>query len=192
MSIYAHRSWEKSIRISIRFWRRILREDPQGVVVLTEDKLSGPISNQLRGRFAAHMPDVASRIVFMPFLANPDYLNLTVVADLLLDPLHYGGVNASYDGFSLNKPIVTLPSQFHRGRYTSACYRKMGISDCVATDARQYVQIAVALGTDRAFRVDVEEKIRAASHLLFEDVEAVSEHERIFSELIEEARSPKG
>ena len=153
----------------------ILRRDADGVVVITEDRHGGFIANQLRQRFAATMGDVAERIVFIPLQPNPDYLSLVAAADVLLDPLHFGGVNSSYDGFSLNKPIVTLPSQFQRGRYTLACYKKMGILDCVASDPRQYIDIAVALGTDAAFRDQVVEKIRRESPVLFEDLEAVRE-----------------
>jgi predicted O-linked N-acetylglucosamine transferase (SPINDLY family) len=167
----------------------ILRADGKGVVVITEDRNGGFIARQLRRRFSATIPDVARRILFLPFQATPDYLSLTAAADVLLDPLHFGGVNTSYDGFSFNKPIVTLPSRFQRGRYTLGCYRKMGVSECVASNPQQYVDIAVAMGTDAEFRAHVVEKIRLASPVLFEDMEAVREHERIFGALVEEARS---
>ena len=166
----------------------ILRQDAEGVVVIADDRQGGFIANQLRRRFAATIPDVAGRIVFLPRQPHPDYLSLVAAADVLLDPVHYGGVNSSYDGFSLNQPIVTLPSQFQRGRYTLGCYKKMGVSDCVASDPQHYIEIAVALGTDAKLRTEVVDKIRRASSVLFEDLEAVREHERIFSALIENAR----
>ncbi len=167
----------------------ILRGDPQAVIVVTKDRYGGFIADQLRQRFAATIAGVADRILFIPAQPPGDYLSLIAAADVLLDPLHFGGVNSTYDGFSLNKPIVTLPSRFQRGRYTLGCYKKMGVFDCVASDLRQYVDIALALGTDSKFRAHVEEKIRQASPVLFEDVQAVSEHERIFTALIAEARS---
>ncbi len=167
----------------------ILRRDPQGIVVTADDRHGDFLGAQLRRRFVATMPDVAERIVFLPPQPPDDYLSLVAAADVLLDPLHYGGVNSSYDGFSLGQPIVTLPAGCQRGRYTLACYKKMGIADCVATDAEHYVEIALRLGTDPAFRAEVIEKIRRASPLLFDDLAAVSEHERIFAELATEARS---
>ena len=166
----------------------ILRNDPQGVVIAVEDRHGHFIAGQLRQRFAATIPDVADRIVFLPFQHESDYRSLTAAADVLLDPLHYGGVNSSYDAFSLSKPIVTLPSRFQRGRYTLACYKKMGLSECVASDPQEYIDIAVALGTDAAYRSEVSQKIRRASPVLFDDIEAVREHERIFNALIEQAR----
>lgn len=166
----------------------ILRRDRQGVLAITEGKQGGHIAEQLRQRFAATMGDVVDRIVFVPVQPTPDYLSLVAGADVLLDPLHFGGVNTTYDGLSLNKPIVTLPSRFQRGRYTLACYKKMGVLDCVAASPERYIEIAVALGTEPAFLADMVEKIRRASPVLFEDIEAVREHERIFGELIGKSR----
>jgi predicted O-linked N-acetylglucosamine transferase (SPINDLY family) len=169
----------------------ILRRDAKGVVVATGDTHGGFIANQLRRRFAETMPDVADRIVFIPLQPIPDYLSLVAAADVLLDPLHFAGLNTSYDGFSLNQPVVTLPARFERSRYTLGCYKKMGLSDCVASDPEQYVDIAVALGTDARFRSQVVERIRQASPVLFDDMEAVREHERIFSLLLRGARSAR-
>ncbi len=167
----------------------ILRADTQGVLVATEDRFGHFLGNQLRARWSAAMPDVAERVLFVPYQSQAEYLNLVAAADVLLDPLHFGGVNSSYDGFSLNKPIVTLPSQFQRGRYTLGCYKKMNLTQCVASDANHYLDIAVALGTDARFRAQVTEQIERASPVLFEDMEAVREHERIFSTLVELART---
>jgi protein O-GlcNAc transferase len=167
----------------------ILRRDEQGVLVVTGDRYGGIIADHLRRRFATAMPDVVERIIFLPLQPTGDYLKLVAAADVLLDPLHFAGSNTSYDGFSLNQPIVTLPTGFERSRYTSGCYRKMGLSQCVANDPDDYVAIAVALGTDAAQRGEVVETIRRASDVLFDDLQAVREHERIFSELVEQSRS---
>jgi len=166
----------------------ILRRDKHGVIAVTEDRHGKAAAVLLRRRFADTMPDVADRIIFFEFQPTASYLSLVVAADVLLDPLHFCGANTTYDGFSLSKPIVTLPSQFRRGRYTLGCYRVMGIDDCIASDPRHYVDIAVALGTDAAWRREIAQKIARASPALFEDLAAVREHERIFEMLIETAR----
>ena len=149
------------------------------------------LSRSSSRRFAATMPDVADRVRFVPFQQHADYLCLIAAADVLLDPVHFGGVNTTYDGLSLHKPIVTLPSRFQRGRYTLGCYKKMGIFDCVANDPQEYIDIAVRLGTDLAFRAEIEKRIQLTSPALFEDLEAVREHERIFRALVAEARSAR-
>jgi protein O-GlcNAc transferase len=164
----------------------VLRRDASGIVVVPEDTHEAN-TRKLRDRFARVMPDVADRIVFVRRQAYPDYLGLVATADVLLDPLHFGGGLTTYEGFALGQPIVTLPGEFRRGRLTLACYAKMGITECVAADAEDYARIAVALAEDRDYRASVVEDIREASPVLFEDMGAVREYERIFEELIEGA-----
>jgi predicted O-linked N-acetylglucosamine transferase (SPINDLY family) len=108
---------------------------------------------------------------------------------VLLDPLYFSGVNTTYDGLSLGKTIVTCPSPYQRGRYTSACYHKLGLTDCVASNVDEYVTLANRLALDGDYRADLEQRIESASEVLFEDEVAVEEHQKFFSQLLSEARS---
>jgi len=161
----------------------ILRRDASAVVAVTRDRW-GNASERLRARLEVTIPDVADRIAFIPRQPHNNYRSLLLAADVLLDPLYYGGVNATYDGFALGKPIVTMATDFHIGRYTFGCYMKMGVSGCIAADMDEYIDIAVRMGTDTDYRNSLAGDILSASPALFEDVEAVREHERIFRELI--------
>ena len=143
----------------------------------------------LMRRFQKTIPDEVERIRFIPRLDRKDFLNLLSVSDVVLDPLHYGSGNTAYECLSVGTPLVTWPGEFMRGRYVYACYRKMGITDCVASSLEEYVEISCRLGTDPAYRMSVKEKILAANHVLFEDMEVVREHERFFLWAIEKARA---
>src|SRR5208283_4646382 len=101
--------------------------------------------------------------------SREQFLNLLTLLDVMLDPIHFGGGNSSYEGLALGVPIVTLPSQLLRGRLTYALYRQMGLADLVAGDAADYVRLAVRLGTDRGYREHQSGLIRAAVGALFED-----------------------
>ncbi|MCH7687354.1 MAG: hypothetical protein IH899_11845, partial [Planctomycetes bacterium] len=166
----------------------ILQQDPQGVVVIPED-ISGFAARNLRARFEETVAEVSHRIIFVPYLTLPDYLSLTAAADVLLDPIYYGGGLTAYDGFSLNQPTVTLPTRFARGRFTYGLYRQMGMTDCVVTTPAEYVQQAVRLGSDRDYRETILQGLREKSEVLFEDITIVREYERIFQDLVDEARS---
>lgn len=166
----------------------ILRRDPLGVVALVCAG-QGSAVEKLRSRLAATVPDVVDRIVMLPRQEFPEYLSLVAAADVLLDTLHYSGGTTSYDAFSLGKPVVTLPSRFVAGRGTFGAYKMMGVMDCVASDPDDYVDIAVRLATDADYRATVSGRIWAASHVLFENVEAVRELEQVFGELIGRART---
>jgi predicted O-linked N-acetylglucosamine transferase (SPINDLY family) len=166
---------------------QILRRDSKGVLVITEDRYN-VAAQTLRERFAQTLGDMAGRVMWLPRQSEDDYRALLGVSDVLLDPPHFGGVNSTYDGLALGKPIVTCPSFFHRGRYTLGCYQKMQLLDCVAANAAAYVDLAVRLGTDAPFRSAISARIRAASAVLFEDMQAVREHERLLEIMIERAR----
>jgi len=166
----------------------ILRRDGSGRIVIVRDR-AGRRSGALHRRFSHTIPDVLDRIVFLPRLSFPDYLSLVRAADVLLDTIHYSGGTTTYHGFSLGKPIVTLPLDRHAGRTVYACYRKMGIDDCIASSPDRYAEIAVRLGSDAEYRSFVAERIRESSPMLFENLEAVRELEQVIQELIARSRS---
>jgi predicted O-linked N-acetylglucosamine transferase (SPINDLY family) len=161
----------------------ILRQDPGGKLVVVEGRIES-WTGLLRRRWAAVMPDVLDRIVFLPRQTSPDYVNLIGLADVMLDTVHFNGMNTSLEAFSVGTPVVTLAGEFQRGRHTQAMYRKMGITECVAVDAAHYVELAVDLGSDRACRRRIHQEIVLRNGVLFEDMEVVREFERFFRETV--------
>ena len=154
----------------------ILRGDPQGTLVLLQGK-HRQWDQALRQRLAASIPEVVERIRFVPQQEHRRFLNLNAVMDVLLDPIHFGGGNTSYEGLALGVPIVTMPSTLLRGRITYMLYKQMGVMDCVVTGPEEYVNRAVRLGTDAEYRAAVADKIKAANEVLFENVTGVRELE---------------
>ncbi|MBW3539457.1 MAG: tetratricopeptide repeat protein [Planctomycetes bacterium] len=165
----------------------ILRTDARGTVAITLDR-NRYASDQLRERLRQSAGDVFDRIRFLPRLELEDYRSLLHCADVLLDPLHYGGGLTAFDGFSLARPIVTLPSQFLRGRYTAGFYRRMDYGDLVAETTDDYVRIAVALANDRDRLEATRREIAERSEVLFNDRRAAAEYAGIFERLIDEVR----
>lgn len=161
----------------------ILRRDPGGKLVVIEGRVES-WTGLMRRRWAAAMPDVLDRIVFLPRQASPEYVNLIALADVMLDTVHFNGMNTSLEAFSVGTPVVTLPGEFQRGRHTQAMYRKMGIAECVAVDAAHYIDLAVRLGTDPAYRRKMHQEIMLRNDLLFENMEVVREFERFFREAV--------
>jgi hypothetical protein len=81
---------------------------------------------------------------------------------------------------------ATMPGKLFVGRVTQAFYRKMGVADLVVHSPAEYVRKAVQVATDRDYRKHVTERIAQASDVLFNDLEAVREHERFFEEALAE------
>jgi predicted O-linked N-acetylglucosamine transferase (SPINDLY family) len=126
------------------------------------------------------MPDVLDRLHWLPWQQHEDYLQISALSDVFLAPPQFGGGKTSYEALAQGTPIVTLPSPYLRGRITYGLYRVMDVLDCVANTPEEYIQIAVRLGVDPAFRRSVRDKILASSDRLFEDHAAVRELEQFF------------
>jgi predicted O-linked N-acetylglucosamine transferase (SPINDLY family) len=114
---------------------------------------------------------------------------LLLLADVLLDPLLFGGVNTTFDALSLGKVIVTLPGRFQRGRYTYGCLRTIGVDAGIAESVEDYVARALRLAGDRDYRRSVEVQILEAGGLLFENAQAAKELQELLVGLVEAARS---
>ncbi len=167
----------------------ILRQDPKGRLILVEAPAlhkqccEAPLVN----RFRRTLPDVMERITFISRLPHHAFLQLMGVADLLLDTPHFGGGNTTYEAFAMGKPIVTCPSALMRSRVTLGCYTKMGVMDCVAKTAGEYVDIAVKIGTDSAYREQLGNTIQRQSKVLFEDAHFIKELEAFFVSAVEQS-----
>jgi protein O-GlcNAc transferase len=128
----------------------------------------------LKTRLENKLGDSAARLHFMARMPAEDYLALVKTVDVMLDTFHYaGGANANYNAFAAGTPVVTLPTQFHRGRYTYAAYLQMDCLDCVAKDAADYVRIALALANDKTFAEAASQAVLNGCTELLEDQSAV-------------------
>jgi protein O-GlcNAc transferase len=166
----------------------ILRADARGRLLLVRSH-NPQWTRLLLRRFRRTLPDVIDRITFLPHQGGQDYLHLLNVCDAILDSTPFGGGNTTYKAFAVGVPVVTLPGQLARGRVTYACYRKMGILDCVAANPDEYVRIAVRLGNDPVWRGQIRARIASARAVLFENVAAVRELECFFLDAVRRARS---
>jgi protein O-GlcNAc transferase len=157
----------------------ILRSDRDGVLVLLRGGYRD-YAERLEQRMQGVLRENRDRVRFLDAMPFPRFMRLMACADVCLDTLHFNGMNSSLEALALGIPIVTLPGRMQRGRHTQAMYRKMNILDCIAKDPAEYVRIAVRLGTDQEYATAIGTRIRAASHLLFEDPRVIMEFERFF------------
>ncbi len=170
---------------------RLLAADPAGHLVLISSAHAGWNDALLR-RLGRTIPQALGRIRFLPFLPEAEFLDLLASADAIVDPVHFGGGNSSYEAFGLGLPVVTMPGPFMRGRVTLGCYRQMGFEDLVARDAGEYVALAVRLANDAAFREAMRARVRAGSGAIFDDDGALREMESFLESAFDEAAAREG
>jgi predicted O-linked N-acetylglucosamine transferase (SPINDLY family) len=162
----------------------ILRSDPDAEVVFFQDPQYTPWQEMLFDRLTQSLPDVMDRVRFTDWVSPDDFLGMLAAADVLLDSFHFGSGVTAYIAMAIGTPIVTLPSEFLRGRSMLACYRKMGIMDCVAENPEEYVKIAVRLARDRALRASVKERILQHCAVLYDDPGPAREMAAFFRGLV--------
>jgi predicted O-linked N-acetylglucosamine transferase (SPINDLY family) len=164
----------------------ILRGDDDGLLILIKGQQQ-TMDDLLMSRFKRTISDVADRVRFLPRQDRDGFLSLNSVLDVSLDPLHFGGGNTSYEAFAFGLPIVTLPSEFLRGRITYAQYRTMGIDDCTVQYPGEYIQKAIKLGRDQAYRDSIKQKILARNSALYANENAVKGLEQFFKDAVRKA-----
>lgn len=159
--------------------RGILDRDSAARIVLMEAP-HRYWNEKLSVRLRRNLGTLANRVIFTRGLDRQSFWRLLDAADVVLDPLHFGGVHTSFQALGRGVPIVTLPGRFLRGRLTAGCYRQMKFENFVARSPDEYVELAVRLGTDPVFNAAVRTEIADRSGVLFADIAAVRELERFF------------
>jgi predicted O-linked N-acetylglucosamine transferase (SPINDLY family) len=165
----------------------VLRAHPKGQAVFIDGNFKS-FTELIMRRFRNTIPDVRDRIRVLPRQNSRDFISLLSVVDVILDPVKWSGGSTTYEALSVGAPVVTMPSEYMRGRVTYGCYKQMGVMDCVASSREEYVALAVRLGTDPTYRAEVKAKILAANAVLYENGKAVRELERFFEKAVGNAR----
>ena len=83
--------------------------------------------------------------VFYPQTSHQNYLNLITKSDVVLDSLSWSGLNTSLEAISLNKPIITLPSDLMRSRHTFGVLKILKLEELICKSKKEYVDLAVKL-----------------------------------------------
>ena len=143
----------------------ILERDPRAEIALLGRH--GASRERLRGRFARTIGADAARIRFIPSMSHDRYLATLAAADVVLDPLYFGGCNSSAEALGLGVPVVTLPGTHLFGRFTLGMYEEMGLRDCVVGSTDAYVERAVEIATDRGRRAHLARELVERSAVLF-------------------------
>ena len=162
---------------------------PNAKLVFIEGMEGKLILQQFRQRltkvFQEYNLDITDLCHFLPLLDYADYFELLKLSDVFLDTIGWSGGITSLDALSCNLPIVTLPGEFLRGRQSYGMLKIMGITETIATNEQEYVEIATRLGIDTTWRAAIQEKISLNYYKLVDDLSCVEYLENFYQTIVE-------
>lgn len=124
--------------------------------------------------------------VFLPVLPAHDYLMLNLLSDIYLDTFSWSGGNTTLEAIASDRPIVTCPGEFMRGRHSYAFLRRIGVTDTIAQNEAEYIEIAVKLAWEPGWRSEIVEKMKAMHGVLYDDKACVVAVENFYKQLVQE------
>ncbi|MDX2187679.1 MAG: hypothetical protein SFV32_12155 [Opitutaceae bacterium] len=110
---------------------------------------------------AAHGVQGALIVSSAKFPSRTDVKELLRVGDLYLDSFPFGGVNSLVDPLECGVPSVVWEGKTFRSRMGAALLRELGLPELIASDAKGYEELVVALARDPQRRKQLSERIAA-------------------------------
>jgi predicted O-linked N-acetylglucosamine transferase (SPINDLY family) len=158
---------------------KILTNDPNGIVVMTQDINPFHFQN-IVNRFNTNMTsDICKRIITTSFINDSEtFYKFIYSADVILDPFPFGGLISTIDIFSCGKAIITRPGNKLYGRFTYGLYNYMQIPKkeyLIANTIDEYVEKAIRIASVPIIRNEIENAIVELLPTIFEDNKSIDE-----------------
>ena len=134
----------------VEVWAQVLRRLPRARLVLKYRGMDDPpVANRLADLFAAQGVDPA-RLEFLGFSPHGETLAQYQRVDVALDPFPYNGGLTTCEALWMGVPVVTCPGETFASRHSLSHLSNVGLTETIAGDLHQYVDLAVTLAGDRA------------------------------------------
>jgi predicted O-linked N-acetylglucosamine transferase (SPINDLY family) len=133
------------------------------------ETMSAQIEQRMRQVFAKAGVDYDRTVVWIPTLDRGRFFGLMRRATALLDTIGFSGFNTALQGLECDLPVVAFEGEFMRGRLASGPLRHLGLDELVATTSADYVEIALRLVDDGAWRARMQHEIAQRRPALFDD-----------------------
>lgn len=163
----------------------ILQQDAGGYVVLFNDSHFPQWGERLRARLEKTVPaEVRGRILFLPWIKDGlDFANINQLADVVLDPFHFGMGSTAITTYATGTPAVTLPSEFLRGRSVLFYSELMDLPECVADSTEDFVRKAIAIASEPDLRNALSARILRNNNVLYENHRPIQDLVELFQRL---------
>ena len=128
---------------------------------------------RLTQQFIAAGLDPERHLRVIPQVGHEEFPALLRAADVYLDSIGWSGGNTTLEALAHDLPVVTMPTDFMRGRHSAAILRHIGLGNRVTGSVDAYVRLAIDLADppkQEAFRAAV----RVGKQQLYGDVAPIT------------------
>lgn len=128
--------------------------------------------------------------VIIPLQDQIGYGNLFLLSDIFLDSFAWSGGQTTLDAIACHLPVVTCAGEFMRGRHSYAILTRLGITETIAQQETEYIEIAIKLGVEGEWRQKIVDKIIKNSAILYDDQTCVTALEEFYREILSSKHEP--
>jgi predicted O-linked N-acetylglucosamine transferase (SPINDLY family) len=157
-------SFNNSAKLSdttVRLWSRILNTRPSARLMLKHWAFKDRGAREsMAGRFSREGIGTERLDLIASTASAVDHLALYRNIDVALDPFPYCGVTTTCEALWMGVPVVTLAGRDFVSRMGLDLLEAVGHPEWVAFDEDRYVEIAVALASDREARASLRRSLR--------------------------------
>ncbi|MEG4324941.1 tetratricopeptide repeat protein [Microcoleus sp. herbarium5] len=173
----------------------IVRRVPQAQLVFVfRSKFSNDASKTLETKFRQRLHKAFAAVnlnsedycVFLPGQDWESYTSLMLNSDVFLDTLSFSGGHTTFDAVACNLPIVTCAGELMRGRQSCGILKMLGVTDTIAQNEAEYIEIAVKLGLDPQWQQDISQSMSDRHAYLYEDKTCVQGLEQFYEQVVQE------
>jgi predicted O-linked N-acetylglucosamine transferase (SPINDLY family) len=142
-------------------WARILRAVPDSRLIMKDGAMDDEAARaRVLDSFGRHGIG-ADRIVLRGRTPHREHLNAFAEVDIALDPFPQNGGISTYDALWMGVPVVAMLGTSGPGRVAAAILHAVGLQDWVASDAEEYLRLAVTRSGDLESLAKLRQAMRA-------------------------------
>ena len=142
------------------------------------------MNNYLQDRFKSHGINL-NRIIFIDKLQHHYLMAMYNICDVILDSYFFGGDTTTREALEIGAPIITLPYKYLGSRWTQAYYKHIGITELIAKDENEYIDLALKVANDKSYAKDLRKRIKNNVGKLFYSEDAVKGWSDAFTKVYE-------
>ena len=160
---------------------KILERDEKGYLVFIGGKGKEKFwSDSLKRRWNKNFPIINERAFFINKLSLLEFISFCNCADVLLDPIHFGGGNTFLESMIVGTPTITMPGNNLKNNITAAAYKQMKISNPpIVKNTTEYINLAIKLAKNNKKNISLRKRSKAsAKKYLYKNLKALKEFEQ--------------